>query len=172
MLVLLEKGRTKIIIICWSNPIKCTENTLIFFFFFQCNYCHRGSGQQTWKRKDRRKRRKRRREKREREFQPCWKKTRSERLEAADLELRLHAGKLFSFLSQHFWLPLKYCSTLKLYQGLCKLWKKKCPTHTLASPPSPPTVCCITCMIICIKKLKWRQNEVSNNPECVRYWRF
>lgn len=41
------------------------------------------------------------------EFQTCWKKTRAPELEAADLEMRLHAGKLFtadllSFLFQHF----------------------------------------------------------------------
>lgn len=41
------------------------------------------------------------------EFQTCWKKTRAPELEAADLEMRLHAGELFttallSFLFQHF----------------------------------------------------------------------
>lgn len=127
----LRKVRKKKTVICWSNHLKCRENTLNYSaFYFKCNYCRRGSGQQTWKSKGRRNWRKRRRKK-ERQLQSCWKKSRSVRLEAADLELRQQAGKLSTSLRlpllisfSALWLKPKCRATRTLKRCLSKLCLK------------------------------------------------
>ena len=120
--------------------------------------------------------RRRRRRRKGGEYQTCWPSTSSSvRLEAADLQIRRHAGKKTLYLSllmcfSAFPVEIQTCSFLVSVK-FCQIERKKKPwTRTLPSFHLSMCVCVCVLACVCVDITRPRGAGTGNTPDSFSVW--